>query len=1209
MVAYSMSNISLSVRTDFRTRFLVVLLLLLSGVKGTAQKQQQVKTSLPSVPAGKAVNTASPWVLWYWMEGAVSKEGIRADLIAMKEQGIAGAYLVTVKGAPDSLLVDPPVIQLTPRWWACVKWAFRQADSLGLKLGMHVSDGFATSGGPWIQPEMSMQRVVWKDTTITSQGGMVDMDLPRPRNIRQHYYRDIAVYAFPSLEGTGLGSASLHPVATTNAKGQDARILLDPENTRNFYSKGPCWIQYDFKAPFTCRTIDITTKGVSFQAKRLKVLVSDDGRNFRFLTRLRPARSGWQDYLFPVHYSIAAVTARYFRFVYDPEGTEPGSEDLDDAKWSPSLKLTGLSLGSAPRIPHFEGKAAAVWRVSGRADSALIKQKDCIAPGQLINITDYLTADGHLHWKAPAGHWTILRMGHSSTGAMNATAGGGKGLECDKLNPAAVKIQFEQWFGKTIKKIGPGLANRVLKVFYMDSWECGSQNWSPVFRKAFWEKRGYDLLDYLPVMAGYPIGSAQKSEAVLYDIRLTIAELLNENYFGTLSSLAHQMGFAMTSECTSPIMVSDGLRHFSQVDFPMGEFWWRSPTHDKPNDILDAVSGGHIYGKNIIQAEAFTELRNKWDEYPGMLKPLQDLHYAIGVNRLVFHVFGENPWLNRSPGMTLDGVGLYFQRDQTWWPMVHGWMDYTRRCQQLLQIGKPVTDLAVFNGSEIPSRAILPDRLVATLPGLYGLARLKKEAGRLANIGNPLQHIPSKVTSSAGITTAKDWPDPLHGYKYDALNTDALLRLAKTDQGDLVLSTGARYKILVLPRLGKMDPNNAYMSLKLARKILDLVKKGATLIADRYPKWPTGLMETNEKQPELQAVIQSLLGDEKFYRQHTGKGYKRQVGKGYVLYGPFMDHDFSSLGLKRDFEALDGKGRSAAGIAWTHRQVGVKEAYRLPGGSRPALAGAGRLTDIYFVSNQKDSSRQIHIHVRVSGKLPVLYDAVTGSYHQAHYRSADLSGTYLRVSLPANGSLFVLLFSPDGPGSLAGTGAAVTTPKAVLSKGRVQPIKGKWTLRFDSSLGGPSGPVALKALISWTQSRQKAIQHYSGVATYSTRFNWQPLQKGGGVSGIKKPAVWLELGEVKNIASVRLNGKDCGVAWTDPYRVNIASALRKGQNHLEIRVANTWSNRIMADHQLPVDKRRTWTRAPFNLKGRQALPSGLLGPVKIVVPAAPVTRQ
>jgi len=249
----------------------------------------------------------------------------------------------------------------------------------------------------------------------------------------------------------------------------------------------------------------------------------------------------------------------------------------------------------------------------------------------------------------------VLRIGHTSTGHTNATGGGGKGLECDKFDPRVVSLQFDHWFGEAIRRAGPDLAGRVLTIFHVDSWECGSQNWSPVFREEFRRRRGYDLLRWLPAMAGVPLGSADSSERFLYDVRQTIAELIHDNFYVTLAQLAHAKGCQFSAESVAPTMTSDGMLHYQAADIPMGEFWLRSPTHDKPNDMLDAISGAHVYGKSLIQAEAFTELRLAWDEYPGMLKPLQDRNYALGINRMVFHVFTHNPWMDRKPGMTLDG--------------------------------------------------------------------------------------------------------------------------------------------------------------------------------------------------------------------------------------------------------------------------------------------------------------------------------------------------------------------------------------------------------------------------------------------------------------------------------------------------------------------------------------------------------------------------
>ena len=293
-------------------------------------------------------------------------------------------------------------------------------------------------------------------------------------------------------------------------------------------------------------------------------------------------------------------------------------------------------------------------------------------------------------------------MGHTATGHTNATAGGGKGLECDKFSAKTVRKQFDNWFAQAFLKTDSDVARCVLKYMHVDSWECGSQNWSDTFAAEFRKRRGYDLMPYLPLLAGIPMESVERSEEILRDVRTTISELVVDVFYKVLADCAKEYDCQFSAECVAPTMVSDGLLHYQMVDLPMGEFWLNSPTHDKLNDMLDAVSGAHIYGKSIIQAEGFTEVRGTWDEHPGMLKALLDRNYALGINRLFYHVYVHNPWLDRKPGMTLDGIGLFFQRDQTWWNKgAKALSDYATRCQALLQYGHPVVDIAVFTGEEI----------------------------------------------------------------------------------------------------------------------------------------------------------------------------------------------------------------------------------------------------------------------------------------------------------------------------------------------------------------------------------------------------------------------------------------------------------------------------------------------------------------------------
>lgn len=1077
--------------------------------------------------------TAAPWVFWHWVQGAVSQEGITADLKAMKDAGIGGAYLMTIKAAANPPIFEPAMRQLTPEWWDMIVFAQKEAKRIGVRLSMVASDGFSLAGGPWITPELAMQKVVFSSLEV--EGGRQFKDtLPLPETFKG-FYRDIAVYAYPSQEPAVTLPA---PVVTSDKADADASVLALKNNTKAFGSNDPCWIQYSYPKPITCHALVIRTNGTNYQAHRLLIQVSDDGVNFRNAERLQAPRHGWQDYDADVTHAIQPVTAKYFRFVYDKEGTEPGAEDLDAAKWKPSLKLKGIELLTTPRLHQYEGKSGMVWRISPRTTTQQIPDALCVPVDKIIQLSAKVNAKGQLVWDVPAGKWTILRMGHTATGHTNATGGDGIGLECDRFNPAAIELQFNNWFKEARRRGGPELASNLTRLF-LESWESGSQNWSPVFRSAFQRLRGYDPLPYLPAMAGIPVGSAAISEAFLYDIRHTIADLINDTCFATFARLAHENGCELVAESIAPTMMSDGMLHFNKVDMPMGEFWHNSPTHDKPNDMLDAISGAHIYGKPVIEAEAFTTVRMDWKEHPGNLKTVQDRNYGLGLNSVAYHVFVHNPWLDRKPGATLDGVGLYFQRDQTWWKQGAAWVDYARRCQALLQLGKPVVDVAVFTGEEYPRRAILPERLVPSLPGVMGADRVREEKIRLANIGQPTRVKPDGVTHSANMADPENWTDPLRGYAYDSFNEDALLRLATVKDGRIVLPGGASYGVLVLPVAGIATPDSGYMSPAVAKRLGELINAGATVIAgDKSLKAP-GLHQTPVALPT-------------------------SAGKGKLLKAPYYDVSFSSLGITPDLIMKDSTGKQAKAMTWTHRTASG--------------------FDLYFIANQLAQPRTLELSLRETGRLPELWDPVTGDTMIARNWKVQAGRTILPLKLDANASLFVVLRKSAKPAKIA-SGNNYVTPKVL------QTLKGAWQVQFDTAFGGPLAPVQFTALQDWSKQDAPGIKYYSGTAVYTYELNWDQSVPSG--------RSWLQLGQVANLAGVKLNGVDCGVAWTAPYRVEITRALKRGKNKLEISVSNTWANRLIGDHLLKDQKQVTWTTAPFRLEGKPLETAGLLGPVTI----------
>lgn len=282
---------------------------------------------------------------------------------------------------------------------------------------------------------------------------------------------------------------------------------------------------------------------------------------------------------------------------------------------------------------------------------------------------------------------------------------------------------------------------------------------------------------------------------------------------------------------------------------------------------------------------------------------------------------------------------------------------------------------------------------------------------------------------------------------------------------------------------------------------------------------------------------------------------------------PFNANSFDGLGIEKDFIATDVSGKPAAGIAWTHREA-------------PGL-------DIYFISNQQNRDRFLELSLRVEGREPELWDAVTGETMIAKTWEIKKGRTLLPVELVANGSVFIVMKKPTSRQSVA-------NGKNWIQTRTIQKIEGPWTISFDAKLGGAAKPVIFKTLMDWSKQEDSAIRYYSGTGVYTKTFLWDTTK-------IKSGRIWLNVGKVSNIAQVIINGVDCGIVWTNPFQADITKALREGENELTIKVTNTWRNRLIGDHNLPEDKRITHTNAPYRLNGKPLLEGGLMGPVVIEI--------
>lgn len=325
--------------------------------------------------------------------------------------------------------------------------------------------------------------------------------------------------------------------------------------------------------------------------------------------------------------------------------------------WQPESYKDGKMQSAGSEGGYYQDIAAFAIRFKGKTGPAWRNATDSAARSEAVPMTDVLPlkmeggmvmgvmVNGILQNKLPKGSWCLLRMGHTSTGQTHATDGKGMGLEVDRFSPAAVKKLFDSWYAPLLNRPH----GDVVSYLYIDPREWGSQNWGCQFSEEFKVRRGYDLIPYLPVMAGVPLESASRYEQVQNDIRLTIEELVKEKFFQTFTRLAEEQYVEVSC---APILRTD-----------------------HPDDMFRAVSRAHIYNENPVQAVACTENYGARNGTPALLKPLTDSHLALGINRFIF------------------------QHDIVRHPEARGFMDYITMCQHYLQQGRPVVDIAVFHPS------------------------------------------------------------------------------------------------------------------------------------------------------------------------------------------------------------------------------------------------------------------------------------------------------------------------------------------------------------------------------------------------------------------------------------------------------------------------------------------------------------------------------
>ncbi|HOC57323.1 MAG TPA: glycosyl hydrolase [Verrucomicrobiota bacterium] len=763
----------------------------------------------------------------------------------------------------------------------------------------------------------------------------------------------------------------------------------------------------------------------------------------------------------------------------------------------------------------------------------------------VLDLTTNLSPEGVLRWDVPEGNWQVLRLGctigdHSR---VSTCSDGWQGYAVDVLDAAAFNRYWDAVVEPLIADAGP-LAGRVLKYLHTDSWEVEPLNWGPTLIPEFRKRRGYNLLPFFPVLTGRIVASRAASNRFLHDFRKTVGELAIDNHFRIFRDRAHQRGLQIHPESGGPHAVPiDAQRCLGMNDAPMSEFWawsWRHRVGESNRFFVkQPASAAHTYGRRLVLAEGFTTIGPHWQETLwDNLKPTFDRAACEGLNLLVWHAFVCSPAEMGLPGQQYF-AGAHFNPNTTWWSKSAPFLAYINRCQFLLQQGLFVADACYYYGDHVPN-----------------FAQLKRSD-------------PARV---------------LPGYDYDVVTEEIILQRMSVRDGRIVLPDGMSYRVLVLP-------DRTGISLAVLEKVREMVRAGATVLGPK-PSQTWSLSGF----PECDAAVRKIA-DELW-----GNGDRKASGRrllGRVISGKTAREVLADDGVKPDFECRI-KGSAAPG-ATTSAGNGLPGLTNAWGDFRAAASTDGRgplplldyihrstgEAEIYFLASRSNAWFVADCTFRAAGNVPEIWDPVSGKTRPAAAWSWNETQTTLPLEFAPYGSVFIVFRRPQGGGFLPSSHRNFSAYSAVHE------LSGPWTIEFDPTWGGPES-VVFEALTNWTQRPEEGIKYYSGTATYLKTFDLpESLRQRG-------RHLALDLGEVANLAEVHLNGKNLGIVWAMPFRLDVTDAIKPAGNTLQVEVVNFWPNRIIGDQFLAPEKRFTQTNIRKLTKETPLTDSGLLGPVRIL---------
>ncbi len=684
---------------------------------------------------------------------------------------------------------------------------------------------------------------------------------------------------------------------------QDIAVLAFPapegeEERATETERTPTSVTFEMPAPFVARSITVyPVKGVNVTAE---LQASEDGQRYRTVKTFTIDRHNLRINvgpvpLAPIVASFPAAEARFFRLNFSA-ACELGDVHLSSAARIESFAEKSLIKMFQDPLPPFDFYS---WPAQTEPEAeGLVIDADTV-----LNLSAHMAADGTLRWDVPKGEWVVLRAAMMPTGTKNSPSPPeATGLEVDKMNREALKTHFDAYVGNLLNRL-PAAERTAWKHGVADSYEMGPQNWTDGFPEDFRTRYGYDPMPWLPALTGRIVGGADESDRFLWDLRRMVADRVALDYVGGLHDLCEQHGLRMWLENYGHWgFPGEFLNYGGSCHEISGEFWVTGSLGSV--ELRDAASAAHLYDMPVVWAEAFTG-GPAFVNTPRDFKARGDWAFCEGINQFVLHVVIHQPWDDRKPGINASW-GTEFNRHNTWFEYARPWVDYLRRCSVMLQAGIPVADVAYFIGEDAP-----------------------------------------KMTGTCQ-------PPLPPGYDFDYINADVIESRLKVEDGQIVLPSGMRYRLLVLPESDTMRP-------ALLRSIKDLVDGGGAVLGPE-PKRSPSLENFPDCDREVKELAAALWGE------------------GRVKPATDLTEALQQLQTPPDVTC-------PRGFLWKHRR--------------------DEDADIYFISNQKYRARTAALSFRVSGPAPELWWPDSGRIETVPFEVID-GRTTLSLRFAPAGSVFIV---------------------------------------------------------------------------------------------------------------------------------------------------------------------------------------------------------